>query len=224
MRVPTRPPARSGPASAHSHPAGAPVTELDVRDDLRNRREPFSRIMAAVESLPKGSVLHLRATFEPVPLLTVLGRKGFVHESEEHEPEDWSVWFWRPAGGDGASDRTTQGSTKSAESVAASVSVAASAGVPASASAPAAQSASTTTAPSDDPSGDVYLDVRGLEPPEPMVRTLAALEALAPGCRLVQVNVRAPQFLLPILTERGFTYEIDESVEDRVLVRIRRGG
>jgi TusA-related sulfurtransferase len=70
--------------------------------------------------------------------------------------------------------------------------------------------------------GEHVLDVRGLEPPEPMRRTLAALETLPPGATLVQVNVRAPQFLLPILAERGFDYEIDESREDRVLVHIRR--
>jgi len=35
--------------------------------------------------------------------------------------------------------------------------------------------------------------------------------------------VRVPQFLLPILAERGFVAEVDETQPDRVLVRIRRG-
>lgn len=69
----------------------------------------------------------------------------------------------------------------------------------------------------------VVLDVRNLEPPEPMVRTLAALEELAPGGTLVQVNIRVPQFLLPRLEERGFTYEIREQAPDLVRVFIRRG-
>ena len=56
----------------------------------------------------------------------------------------------------------------------------------------------------------VVLDVRGLEPPEPMIRTLAALEQLPPGSTLVQINVRVPKFLLPLLDERGFTYDIRE--------------
>ena len=68
----------------------------------------------------------------------------------------------------------------------------------------------------------VRLDVRGLEPPEPMVRTLAALEALPADHTLVQVNARVPRFLLPILAERGFLWEIDETSADRVVVRIRR--
>jgi uncharacterized protein (DUF2249 family) len=68
----------------------------------------------------------------------------------------------------------------------------------------------------------VVLDVRDLEPPEPMVRTLEALEKLQPGATLVQLNVRVPQFLLPQLTERGFTYEVREQGPELVRVFIRR--
>src|SRR5690606_38670540 len=43
----------------------------------------------------------------------------------------------------------------------------------------------------------VVLDVRGLEPPEPMVRTFEVLETMPRGKTLLQINVRVPQFLLP---------------------------
>lgn len=66
----------------------------------------------------------------------------------------------------------------------------------------------------------VVLDVRGLEPPEPMVQTLTALDALPKGHTLLHVNVRVPRFLLPVLEERGYDYEIDESRPDRVFMRI----
>jgi uncharacterized protein (DUF2249 family) len=72
--------------------------------------------------------------------------------------------------------------------------------------------------------GVVVLDVRGMEPPEPMVRTLAALEALPPGGTLVQVNERVPRFLLPKLDELGFEYEVREQDEELVRVFIRRRG
>ena len=39
---------------------------------------------------------------------------------------------------------------------------------------------------------------------------------------LIQVNVRVPHFLLPILEERGFDYEIHEPSPERVVVRIWR--
>jgi uncharacterized protein (DUF2249 family) len=68
----------------------------------------------------------------------------------------------------------------------------------------------------------VVLDVRGLEPPEPMVRTLAALEQLPAGATLVQINVRVPQFLLPKLDELGYRYEVREQSDELVRLFIRR--
>lgn len=67
----------------------------------------------------------------------------------------------------------------------------------------------------------VMLDVRGLEPPEPMVRTLEALEQLPRGKTLVQINVRVPQFLIPKLAERGFVHEVVEQSPDLVRIFIR---
>ncbi len=66
------------------------------------------------------------------------------------------------------------------------------------------------------------LDVRGLLPPEPLERTLAALERLPEGAALVQVNERVPVFLLPELDERGYTYRLAHD-ERGVVVTIWRG-
>jgi len=71
------------------------VVDLDVRDDIRAGREPLARILAVANTLPVGSVLHLRATFQPTPLFIVLGRLGFEHHSECFADDDWSSWFWR---------------------------------------------------------------------------------------------------------------------------------
>lgn len=67
----------------------------------------------------------------------------------------------------------------------------------------------------------IVLDVRGLEPPEPMERTLEALANLPRGATLVQINVRVPRFLIPKLEARGFTYEVHEQSKDMVRVFIR---
>lgn len=48
-----------------------------------------------------------------------------------------------------------------------------------------------------------HLDNRELDPPEPMVRTLAAVEELQPGEVLSALLCREPVFLLPKLAERG---------------------
>ena len=71
------------------------------------------------------------------------------------------------------------------------------------------------------PGHSIVLDVRDLEPPEPMVRTLAALETLPPGGSLLQINTRIPQFLLPQLAQRGFVYEAVALGPDLVHVIVR---
>jgi uncharacterized protein (DUF2249 family) len=54
------------------------------------------------------------------------------------------------------------------------------------------------------------LDVRGLEPPEPMVQILARLDTLRPGQRLVVLHERRPMLLYPQLDERGFVHNTEE--------------
>lgn len=185
-----------------SMPSFSSAVELDVREELSSGGEPFSRIMAAVAALGEGEVLHLRAPFEPVPLFGVMQKRGFGHKMEKRADDDWSVWFFR------------QSKTESDES-------AATATAPTRPSAPATRQDNIT---SDNGAvrPEVWLDVRDLEPPEPLVRTLEALEILPKANVLVQVNVRVPQFLLPILRERGFHFTIDESQPDEVQVRIWR--
>jgi hypothetical protein len=71
------------------------VVEVDVRDDLRNGREPFSRIMAAAKDIPADGELLLRAIFEPAPLYAVMQRHGFSHRAEQVGEGDWCIWFRR---------------------------------------------------------------------------------------------------------------------------------
>jgi len=52
----------------------------------------------------------------------------------------------------------------------------------------------------------VKLDNRNLEPPEPMVRILAAADRLAPGATLSALLRREPVFLFPQLEKRGFRW------------------
>jgi uncharacterized protein (DUF2249 family) len=68
------------------------------------------------------------------------------------------------------------------------------------------------------------IDVRGLEPPEPMVRVLEALEHATPGRELIVMHDRRPLFLYPQLDDRGFAHETDEPEPGVIRIRIRRGG
>lgn len=51
----------------------------------------------------------------------------------------------------------------------------------------------------------IELDVRDLEPPEPLQQALTALAALQPGEQLRMLHHREPFPLYAMLRERGFT-------------------
>lgn len=56
------------------------------------------------------------------------------------------------------------------------------------------------------PEPAVALDARDLDPPEPMVKILAAADQLAPGATLSALLRREPVFLFPQLEKRGFRW------------------
>lgn len=66
---------------------------LDVREDIRTGQEPFAKIMAAVQSLAPGQALDLINVFEPKPLYSVLGERGFSHEVSRTPDGDWRIRF-----------------------------------------------------------------------------------------------------------------------------------
>jgi len=66
------------------------------------------------------------------------------------------------------------------------------------------------------------LDVRGLPPPEPMVRVLERLDRLAPGGTLTVLHERRPMFLYPQLDDQGFTHVTEEPEPGLVRIVIRR--
>lgn len=66
------------------------------------------------------------------------------------------------------------------------------------------------------------LDNRGLEPPQPMMRTLAALEELPEGEELIINNDRRPMFLYEELDERGYKHETIELEDGSFQITIRK--
>jgi uncharacterized protein (DUF2249 family) len=70
-------------------------------------------------------------------------------------------------------------------------------------------------------SHSVELDVRGLEPPEPMVRVLAALDTLPPhGSLLLKIDCR-PTPLYRILERNGYLYDEKPGGESLFEITIR---
>lgn len=90
------------------------------------------------------------------------------------------------------------------------------------------------TAPSPSPSsvesagatvvGPLEVDVRGLEPPLPMVRILELLDRLEPGQVLVVTHERRPTFLYPQLEQRGFSHQTHELEPGQFRIVIWREG
>lgn len=72
------------------------IVTVDVREDIRAGREPFARIMAAVDALQDGQSLTLINVFEPVPLYGVMAEKGYEHETTRTADGDWEIRFYRP--------------------------------------------------------------------------------------------------------------------------------
>lgn len=70
--------------------------------------------------------------------------------------------------------------------------------------------------------GEIVLDVRGLEPPEPLVRVMDALESLPPGDRLRMVHNREPFPLYGILQEDGYQYRTETFADGRFEIVIWR--
>jgi uncharacterized protein (DUF2249 family) len=79
---------------------------VDVRADIRAGREPFSRIMAAVAGLVEDQDLVLLAPFEPMPLYSMLGQRGFGHASKALDNGDWEIRFSRKLETIGGSQNT----------------------------------------------------------------------------------------------------------------------
>jgi uncharacterized protein (DUF2249 family) len=73
------------------------VVTLDVREEIRQGREPFTLIMRTVMQLKPTDSLLLIAPFEPAPLYGVLGNKGFSHQTKTTPDGSWEILFERPA-------------------------------------------------------------------------------------------------------------------------------
>lgn len=183
------------------------LVTLDVRPILRDGGEPFAEIMNAVASLTSGQSLKLLATFRPVPLFAVMARNGFEHSEREISDGDWEVVFTPCTDASAAADLPEN--------------------APASPPARARQGGpSAAPGEADDgqwPAACQSLDNRGLEPPEPMVRTLEAVEGMAVGEVLEIWNDRDPLFLYPELATRGHLAHREVRGAEGYRILIRKG-
>ncbi|MFZ3580267.1 DUF2249 domain-containing protein [Virgibacillus sp. DJP39] len=70
----------------------------------------------------------------------------------------------------------------------------------------------------------MIIDNRGLEPPQPMMRTLKALEKIEQGTSLSIINDRRPMFLYEELDDRGFLHETEAQKDGSFKITITKTG
>ncbi len=157
---------------------------LDVRADLASGKDPFQKIMDTFASLSQDNFLLIINTFEPVPLINVLKRKGFEYYTEEVQKDKFHTYF----------KNTTNKKTFKINDL------------------PPTKEANIAFAKMQDTFiGHMKtIDVRHLEMPLPMTTILSELDNLPKGQALFVQHKKIPQFLLPELEENKFSWLIRE--------------
>lgn len=160
------------------------IITLDVRADLASGKDPFQRIMDTLSSLSQDNFFLIINTFEPVPLINVLKRKGFEYYTEEFQKDIFYTYF----------KNTTNQKIGKTDNVLLSVGT-----------------NIEFTKKLNMFSGRMKtIDVRHLEMPLPMVTILQELDNLPEGNALFVQHKKIPQFLLPELEENKFSWLIRE--------------
>lgn len=163
------------------------IVGLDVRPLIESGKDPLNLILKEVSSLRPGEVLKIINSFEPTPLIHLLGKQGFEYYAEKINEERVHTYFHKTStkplvvetGKSAGKDDWTEIVNRFKDKL-------------------------------------ETVDVRNLEMPLPMHTILDALETLAAGKALYVYHKRIPVFLLPELEERKFSYRVKEINEAEV--------
>ncbi|MEO6188151.1 MAG: DUF2249 domain-containing protein [Ginsengibacter sp.] len=163
------------------------VVELDVRPAIETGKDPLNLIMKNVKELQKGNVLKIINSFEPTPLMHLLGKQGFDSYSEVVNDDLVNTYFY-----------------KKEEKI------------PDIQTADAAWSEGWDEIMKRFSENLETVDVSELPMPQPMHTILEALETLPAEKALFVYHKRIPVFLLPELQDRKFSFRIKEISDGEV--------
>ncbi|HLF46089.1 MAG TPA: DUF2249 domain-containing protein, partial [Chitinophagaceae bacterium] len=157
------------------------MAELDVRPVIETGKDPLNIIMQKVKMLGKGTVLKLINSFEPTPLILLLGKQGFESYTETVSDELVHTYFYKK------SDTTLIPENNNTDYLIGWDEIL------------------------KRFKGNLrIIDVREQEMPLPMHTILEALDTLPKDKALFVYHKRIPVFLLPELEEQQFSYRIKE--------------
>lgn len=160
---------------------------LDVRPVLEKGEDPLKLIQATVRKLKQGEALKLVNTFEPTPLIALLGKQGFQVYVDTKGPDMVETYFQKKSADTNDGPKVPEMKKEGWEQLVLSFM---------------------------DKLEEV--DVRNLEMPGPMVAILEALDKLGQGKALYVFHKRVPVFLIPELKQRNFDYRIREISDSEV--------
>ncbi len=153
------------------------IVTLDVRPVLAGGVDPFDEIMETLRGMKEEETLLIINTFEPVPLLNIIQKRGYIFQTERPEPGVVHC-FLQKSGQVTPADEVTEVKGNETNGF--------------------------DTIEIRFKGKLTEIDVRNLEMPMPMVTTLEALEKLKEGEALYVHHKRLPQYLLPELENRGY--------------------
>jgi uncharacterized protein (DUF2249 family) len=163
------------------------IVDLDVRAVLASGRDPLNIILEKIKTIQPGQILKIINTFEPIPLIKMLEKKGFVTFTETLDANLVETYFYKQSETAPIEISPAADATKGWDEM--------------------LQRFKDKTQ---------TIDVRSLEMPLPMITILDALDKLPPEAALYVHHKRIPVFLLPELAERKFDYRIKEISESEV--------
>jgi uncharacterized protein (DUF2249 family) len=154
------------------------IIQLDVRPTIESGADPFKEIMQAMKKLKNCETLEVINIFEPIPLITIFKEKGYKTWTDIVNTNEYHTFF-------------TKETTASHKEIVAEI--------------PISEGSFEEKLVSF--GGNIReIDVRLLEMPEPMVNILKEVETLPENYVLLVNHKKVPQFLLPELKSRNYTW------------------
>lgn len=169
------------------------LVSLDVRPVINAGGDPFNQIMEAIKKLQPHETLEVINVFEPIPLIDLLKKQQFEHQTLLKSAGEYHTYF-KKTDTSITTDKNLAEELNKMESIELKM--------------------------IDFGSNLTQIDVRELEMPQPMVTILNTLSTLPEHHALFVHHKKVPQFLLPELKSRNFQWVTKEVSENYVQMLI----
>lgn len=163
------------------------IIDFDVRELLASGKDPLTLILEKVKAVQAGEALKVINTFEPIPLMKMLEKKGFEVYADIISNDLVETYFYKKSGENNIDVKPKEGANSGWDEV--------------------IQRFTNKL---------VSVDVRALAMPQPMLTILEELEKLTADQALFVYHKRIPVFLLPELSDKKLDYRIKEISDGEV--------